>query len=49
LLLDSPLNPKQREHVIAVQKSAQDLLVLLKDMHELLAARVPQVRTEDQR
>jgi len=49
LLLNTPLNPKQREHVISIQKYAQDLLVLLKDMHELLAGRVPQVRTEDQR
>jgi len=39
LLLDSPLNPGQREHATTIQKCAQDLLTLLNDMHELMAGR----------
>ena len=39
LLLDSPLNPGQREHATTIQKCAQDLLALLNDMHEFMAGR----------
>jgi two-component system sensor histidine kinase/response regulator len=37
LLLDSPLNPGQREHATTIQRCAQDLLALLNDMHEFMA------------
>jgi CheY-like chemotaxis protein len=37
LLLDSPLNPEQREHASTIQQCAQDLLALLRDMHEFMA------------
>jgi signal transduction histidine kinase len=46
LLLDSPLNPEQKVFVTTIQKSAQDLLVLLKDMHEFMASRPPQTQAE---
>ncbi|MEP6933579.1 MAG: histidine kinase dimerization/phospho-acceptor domain-containing protein [Nitrospirota bacterium] len=39
LLLDSPLNPGQREHATTIQRCAQDLLALLNDMHEFMAGR----------
>jgi CheY-like chemotaxis protein len=39
LLLDSPLNPSQREHATILQRCTQDLLSLIKDMHEFMAAR----------
>ncbi len=39
LLLDSPLNPGQREHATTIQNCAQDLLALLNDMHEFMAGR----------
>lgn len=39
LLLDSPLNPAQREHATTIQKCAQDLLVLHNDLHEFMARR----------
>ena len=39
LLLDSSLNSEQREHATTVQRCAQDLLALLKDMHEFMAGR----------
>jgi two-component system, sensor histidine kinase and response regulator len=39
LLLDSPLNPGQREHATTIQRCAQDLLALLNDMHEFMVGR----------
>jgi len=45
LLLEGPLNPEQKGHVTTIQKCAQDLLALLKDMHEFMAGRAPQART----
>lgn len=39
LLLDSPLNPVQREHATTIQKCAQDLLVLHNELHEFMARR----------
>jgi CheY-like chemotaxis protein len=39
LLLDSPLNPAQREHATTIQKCAQDLLVLHNELHEFMARR----------
>ena len=39
LLLDSPLNPAQREHATTIQKCAQDLLALHNELHEFMARR----------
>ncbi|MFI5222860.1 MAG: histidine kinase dimerization/phospho-acceptor domain-containing protein [Nitrospirales bacterium] len=39
VLFDSPLNPEQRKHAIAIQRCAQDLLALHNDMHEFMAGR----------
>jgi len=39
LLLDSPLNPEQQEHATTLERCAQDLLGLIKDMHEFMAGR----------
>lgn len=39
LLLNSTLNPEQREHLATVQRCAQDVLSLLKDMHEFMTPR----------
>ena len=39
LLLESPLNPGQREHATTIQRCAQDLLALLNDMHEFMVGR----------
>jgi signal transduction histidine kinase len=36
-LLDSALNPEQQQQVVTIQRCAQDLLALLKDMHEYMA------------
>jgi two-component system, sensor histidine kinase and response regulator len=36
-LLDSPLNPGQREHATTLQRCAQDLLSLINDMHVFMA------------
>jgi signal transduction histidine kinase len=44
LLLDSPLNPGQREHATTLQRCAQDLLALINDMHEFMAGRRPETR-----
>ena len=44
LLLDSPLNPGQREHATTIQKCAQDLLALHNDMHEFMAGRSKETR-----
>ena len=46
LLLDGPLSSEQKGHVKTIQKSAQDLLALLKDMHEFMAGRAAPARTE---
>jgi len=37
LLLDSPLNPVQREHATLLERCAQDLLLLINDMHQFMA------------
>lgn len=47
LLLDSPLNPEQREHTMILRRCAQDLLALIKDMHEFMADRARDTRTGD--
>lgn len=44
LLLDSPLNPVQRQHAATLERCAQDLLSLIRDMHEFLAS--PSQETE---
>jgi len=44
LLLDSPLNPGQREHATTIQRCAQDLLALLNDMDEFMACRRQETR-----
>jgi signal transduction histidine kinase len=44
LLLDSSLKPEQREHATTIQRCAQDLLALLKDMHEFMAGRRQETR-----
>ncbi len=46
LLLDSPLNPGQREHAMTIQRCAQDLLALITDMHEFMAGRGQETRAE---
>ncbi|MGQ0667843.1 MAG: histidine kinase dimerization/phospho-acceptor domain-containing protein [Nitrospiraceae bacterium] len=46
LLLNGPLNAEQRTYVTTIQKSAQDLLALLKDMHEFMAGRAPQTQAD---
>ena len=38
-MFDSPLSPGQREHATTIQKSAQDILALLNDMHGFMAGR----------
>lgn len=47
LLLDSPLNPGQREHATMLQKCAQDLMALINDMHEFMAGRRQDIQTVD--
>jgi signal transduction histidine kinase len=49
LLLDSPLSPEQKGYVTTIQKSAQDLLALLKDMNEFMASRAPQTQAKSLR
>jgi signal transduction histidine kinase len=44
LLFDSPLNPGQREYATTIQRCAQDLLALHKDMHEFMAGRKQETR-----
>ena len=39
LLLNSTLHPEQREHMATVERCAQDVLSLLRDMHEFMAPR----------
>ncbi|NJN70320.1 MAG: hypothetical protein HC801_08615, partial [Nitrospira sp.] len=41
LLLHSTLNPEQREQMATVQRCAQDVLTLLKDMQEFMTAQKP--------
>ncbi len=41
LLLHSTLNPEQREQMATVQRCAQDVLTLLKDMQEFMTTRKP--------
>lgn len=48
LLLDSPLNPVQRQHASTLERCAQDLLSLIKDMHEFLDSRRQQTEVSDQ-
>ncbi len=45
LLLDGPLNAGQRAHATTIQRCAQDLLALYKDMHEFMAGRRQETRT----
>ncbi len=47
LLLDSPLNPVQREHATILERCAQDLLLLINDMHQYLAGPKQETRTGD--
>ena len=47
LLLDSPLNPVQRQHASTLERCAQDLLSLIKDMHEFMTGRRPEPETVD--
>lgn len=37
LLCGGALNPEQREHMATIQRCAQDVLTLLKDMHQFMA------------
>jgi CheY-like chemotaxis protein len=46
LLLDGSLNPEQRSHALTIQKCGEDLLSLLKDMHEIIAGRAPASGTD---
>ncbi len=46
LMFDSPLNPGQREHATTIQRCAKDLLTLHNDMHEFLAGRRQETRSE---
>lgn len=47
LLLDSPLNPVQRQHASTLEHCAQDLLSLIKDMHEFLTSRTQETNASD--
>lgn len=47
LLLDSPLNPVQRQHASTLERCANDLLSLIKDMHEFMTGRRPAVEPVD--
>ncbi len=49
LLLDGTLNPGQREHMATIQRCAQDVLTLLKDMHEFMAGPGQETRVGDRR
>lgn len=46
LLLDGSLSSEQRSHALTIQKCGQDLLSLLKDMHEIIAGRAPESGTD---
>jgi CheY-like chemotaxis protein len=41
-LLNSSLSPEQKEHATTIQRCTQDLLALLKDMHEFMAGQIQQ-------
>jgi len=47
LLLDSPLNPVQRQHASTLEHCAQDLLSLNKDMHEFLTSQSREIGVTD--
>jgi CheY-like chemotaxis protein len=47
LLLNGALKPEQREHLATVQRCAQDVLSLLKEMHEFMAPRKPEAQVGD--
>ena len=47
LLLNSTLNPEQREHLATVQRCAQDVLSLLKDMHDFMTPRRRATQVEE--
>jgi two-component system, sensor histidine kinase and response regulator len=47
LLLNSTLNPEQREHLATVECCAHDVLSLLSDMHEFMAPRKPETRVRE--
>ena len=49
LLLHSTLNPEQREQMATVQRCAQDVLTLLKDMQEFMTARKPGMQVGEPR
>jgi len=49
LLLHSTLNPEQREQMATVQRCAQDVLTLLKDMQEFMTARKPDIQVGESR
>ena len=46
-LLGGTLNPEQREQMATIQRCAQDVLTLLKDMHEFMAARRQETHVEN--
>jgi hypothetical protein len=47
LLLDSPLNPVQRQHASTLEHCAQDLLSLIKDMHEFLTSQKQETKARE--
>jgi signal transduction histidine kinase len=47
LLLDSPLNPVQRQHASTLEHCSQDLLSLIKDMHEFLTSQRQETDVRD--
>ena len=49
LLLHSTLNSEQREQMATVQRCAQDVLTLLKDMQEFMTARKPDIQVGEPR
>jgi CheY-like chemotaxis protein len=46
-LLGGTLNPEQRDQMATIQRCAQDVLTLLKDMHEFMAARRQETHVEN--
>jgi CheY-like chemotaxis protein len=49
LLLHGTLDPEQREQMATVQRCAQDVLTLLKDMQEFMTARKPDIQVGEPR
>ncbi len=49
LLLHSTLDPEQREQMATVQRCAQDVLTLLKDMQEFMTPRKPDIQVGEPR